>query len=114
MKNPNRRTPNRDEEPLIALCEEPRQLPALAMSPSSVFALFLPLSPSSSLSLTSLTAGLAVDLSLSLRYIAFLTGVSDSSSSRSATVAALSRSIASSASAINASFTVSWSLGRWW
>ncbi|XLR38489.1 hypothetical protein HN51_025636, partial [Arachis hypogaea] len=84
--------------------------------PSSVFALFLPLSPSSSLSLTSLTAGLAVDLSLSLRYITFLTGVSDSSSSRSATVAALSRAIASSASAINASFALvmlSKELGLW-
>ncbi|XLR38491.1 hypothetical protein S83_023151, partial [Arachis hypogaea] len=43
--------------------------------PSSVFALFLPLSPSSSLSLTSLTAGLAVDLSLSLWYITFLAAI---------------------------------------
>ncbi|RYR49376.1 hypothetical protein Ahy_A07g035860 [Arachis hypogaea] len=31
MKNPNRTTPNRNEEPLTALCEERRQLPALAM-----------------------------------------------------------------------------------
>ncbi|XLR26934.1 hypothetical protein S83_054834, partial [Arachis hypogaea] len=46
-----------------------------------------------SLSLTSLAAGLAVDLSLALRYIASLAGVSDSRSSRSVSVAALSPSL---------------------
>ncbi|XP_020963867.1 uncharacterized protein LOC110265285 [Arachis ipaensis] len=47
----------------------------------------------SSLSLTSLTAGLTVDLSLSLRYIASLTSVSDSRSLRSVSVTALSPSL---------------------
>ncbi|KAL4373122.1 hypothetical protein AHAS_Ahas05G0050200 [Arachis hypogaea] len=42
------------------------------------------------MSLTSLTAGLVVVLSLSLRYIASLASVSDSRSSRSVFVSALS------------------------
>ncbi|KAL4330732.1 hypothetical protein AHAS_Ahas13G0429500 [Arachis hypogaea] len=65
--------------------------------PLSFFSLLSTLSPSSSLWLTSLTAGLTVDLSLSLRFHASLTAVSDLSSSQALS---LSVTIASSSSCL--------------